>query len=297
MFWTIVILILFLVGVLAVVLRTQASDPDSKIILTIGAIGCFLSGFIVTLFAVIRIVQGYEVGIPVAFGNVGQAMGPGIHLVWPWVKVETYPIRPLAVPDITIKARTNQGGQFTVIVGARWSTNKAEARNLYYQVRTGNEDQITVNVVDKALGQTVQNVYSTLQNADAINERAVVEDKLMAELKSQLEPFGIQANNVFLREVEPDKETAATIAQLTSQQQATKVAIASQQTAEEDAKARQITAEGLAAATQSMPKELTETQLKMLCLQAWERQIATATSKGITLYTTPCGQVPQAIVK
>lgn len=298
--WSMILIVILAIVTAWIFFFRSKVDPEGKEdrqILTIsGALSA--AALSVTVFlCTFTVVQGYEVGVPVTFGNVGKPMNSGAHVMAPWTRVETYPTRPLTVPDVQIKARTSQGGMFTITIGARWSVDRAGARELYFQARTGDEEEITKKIVDKALGQTTQNVYSRLDNAAAINDRAGVEHKLLDELSKQLKQFGITANSIFLREVEPDKATASTIAQLTAQQQATKVAIASQQTATERAKAQRITADGLRAAAAATPPNLTPQQVQLLCLQAWERQVSEATSRGVIVYTAPCSRAPQAIAK
>lgn len=242
---------------------------------------------IVLFFSTFVVVQGYETGVPVAFGNVGHPMGSGAHFVAPWVNVETYPKRPLNVPNVVGTARTSQSGQFTVTLGARWYTDNAS--ELYYQVRTGDENTITQTVVDPAEAQAIQNVYSNITNQQAINDRAHVEQLLLDETQRQLDRYGIKVDAVFLRSSEPDQHTSDVLAQLTSQQQQTEIAKAAQQTAIEQGKVQRQQADNLTAASQQLPANLTPQQQQLLCAQIWERAVTSAIARGVPLYTAPCG--------
>lgn len=257
--------------------------------LAVGLIWLFLSTF--------TVVQGYEVGVPVSFGRVGQPLSSGVHFTAPWTKVETFPTRPLAVPDVKITARTQQGGSFTVVTGARWSVVPSQARDLYFQVRTGDEEKISKDVVDKALGQAIGNVYSQMDNTSAISDRAPVELALTAELQRLVAPYGIKVNTLFLRSAEPDDATARAISAFTSQQQATRVAEESEKTAAALARSRQVEAAGIKAAQASLPQGLTDQQVQVLCMQSQERVAQAAIAKGVPVYALPCTGSAQVIAR
>lgn len=253
-----------------------------------------LIGALILFFSTFTIVQGYETGVPVSFGNVGKSMSSGVHFVAPWTSVETYPKRPLTVPNVEVVARTAQSGQFTVTLGARWYTENGS--ELYYQMRTGDEDTITSKVVDPAEAQAIQNVYSKLTNQQAINDRTNVESLLLAETQRQLDRYGIKVDAVFLRSSEPDQHTSDVLAQLTSQQQQTEIAKAAQQTAVEQGKVQKQQADNLTTAANSLPGNLTPQQQSMLCAQIWERVVSAAVAKGVAVYTSPCAGSATAVI-
>lgn len=296
MFSTILISLMLIVTVFAAVRWALAGRGDSSRT-AFGAtagVGALLT-VIVWALTCLTIVQGYETGVPVTFGSVGRSMGSGLHVVAPWTSVEAYPKRPLTVPDVEIVARSAQGGQFTVTLGGRWFTNNAS--ELYFQVRTGDEDTITKNVVDPAMSQAIQNVYSNVTNQQAITDRATVEGMLLKETQKQLDRYGIKMDAVFLRKSEPDQHTSDVISQLTSQQQQTEIAKAAQLTAIEQGKVQKQQADNLTVAASQLPPSLTAQQEQLLCAQIWERAVTAAIAKGVTVYTTPCGAAPQAIAK
>lgn len=234
------------------------------------------------------IVGAAEVGVPITFGRAGQPLSSGFHVKAPWTAVESFPIRPFGVPDVEITARTAQAGQVKAVVGARWHVDPARARDTYLQVRTGDEDRITKEVVDKALGQATGNVFVTRDNLTATTDRRGVEEALLVEVNRLVAPFGVVADNVFVRAVEPDGKTADALARVAAQQRETEIAVESQGTAREQAKARFLEAEGLKAAAGQVPA-MSEQQVTALCLQAWERMAAKAIAAGVPLYTAPCG--------
>lgn len=288
MFITITLAILAITAIGALVLSLRASDREARA--GARAIGgsATVIGLTIAAFNMITIVQGYEVGVPVSFGKVGQPLQSGLHVVAPWTRVETYPIRPLTVPDVKVVARTAQAGQVTAVAGARWSVVKENAGELYFQVRTGDEDEISRTIVDKALGQAIGNVFSGMPNAAAVNERARAELELKAALTELVAPYGIQVNSLFLRSVEPDAKTADSIAKLAAQQRATEIAIEANKTAEKEALRRITEAKGLKDAAQQVAG-LTPTEVQALCALGWERQQQAATDASTSMYTTPCG--------
>lgn len=242
------------------------------------------------------VVKAAEVGVPITFGKIGKPMESGIHWTKPWTKVESFPIRPFGVPDVKIVARTSQAGQVTAVVGARWHVIPARATDTYLQVRTGDEERISKEVVDKAIGQAVGNVFSAKDNMTATTDRGGVEAALVAELRRLTEPFGLAIDNVFLRSVEPDAKTADALARVAAQQRATEIATEAQKTALAEAKRREIEAGALKATASEVPT-LTPEQVALLCAQTWERMAAKAIEAGTSLYTSPCGTTSPVVAR
>lgn len=296
MFITIVLSILALITIAGVALGLTPQVGEDRVIAWITAGVAGFIGVVLAAFNMIVIVQGYEVGVPVAFGQVGQPIGSGLHVIAPWTGVETYPTRPLTVPDVRITARTAQAGQVNVVAGARWSVVAKDARELYFQVRTGDEDFISQTIVDKALGQAIGNAFSGMSNSDAVSDRTQAETKLKDTLSELVAPYGIQVNSLFLRSVEPDAKTADSIARLAAQQRATQIAAEAQNTATAEAKRRLIDAGGLKAAAEQVAG-VTPAEVQAICAQAWERQQQAATDAKSPMYTTPCGGSPSLAVR
>jgi regulator of protease activity HflC (stomatin/prohibitin superfamily) len=250
-----------------------------------GAVAVF---FLTWMLSSVTVVQGYQVGVPVTFGvPADKPLTSGIHLVKPWTNVVSYPIRPLPSPTVALKARTAQGGSVTVGAYARWSVIKQDAKEVYLQVRSGDEDKISNDVVDKLLKQSIGNAVATMSNSDAVSNRPLLEQTLHANLTAALEPYGIQVNTLSVTEAEPDSTTAAAIAQFAAQQRATQIAQEAQATATADAKRRLIAAQGLAAAANAV-KGLTPTEVQALCVDLWSQAQSAATNAHVPLYTNPC---------
>jgi regulator of protease activity HflC (stomatin/prohibitin superfamily) len=85
-FWFVLSIIFFLAtaGLLAVGLLGGASTKFGFIS---GAAGCCLLAILLLFFACFREVPTKSIGVPTSFGKVESALGPGIHLKAPWVRV------------------------------------------------------------------------------------------------------------------------------------------------------------------------------------------------------------------
>lgn len=243
---------------------------------------------IITITTCVTVVGAAETGVPVTFGRIGSPMSSGIHTKAPWTKVHGFPKRPLPVDDMDVKVRSSQAGQFGVTVAARWHIDPAHATDTYLQVRTGSTGKISKDIVGKALGQAVSEVYAQMENVQAVNDRAGAQDRIRTALASATQRYGVQIDDVFLRQVEPDRVTADAIARYASQQQETKIARESQKTATEEARRRKIEAEGLRSAAAGIPSGVSDGQVTLLCAQAWERMATRAIAAGVSLYTSPC---------
>lgn len=255
---------------------------------------------VVTLFATtFTIVKATEVAVPVSFGQVSDPLRSGVHFVAPWVSVETYPTRPVTIElsgNEKILARTADAGQMTVEIAARWRVEASEAKQLYLQVRTGDDDRISQDIVVKNLRQAVGQVYSVTGNLDALNDRVKTTQAIMEQMAVQLKKYGITIEDINLRSVEPDEKTAATISQYASQQQATRIAEEAKKTATIEAERRVIEAQGLkrsAAAAGGM----SASELQSVCMQVWQQVVTRGIDKGVTVYTNPCAAGATVIAK
>jgi regulator of protease activity HflC (stomatin/prohibitin superfamily) len=253
---------------------------------------------IVTFFSTFTIVRATEVAVPVAFGHVSEPLNSGVHFVAPWVSVETYPTRPVTIElsgNDKILARTADAGQMTVEIAARWLVDPTKAKQLYLQVRTGDDDKISQDIVIKNLRQAVGQVYSVTGNLDALNDRLKTTDAILKQLNTQLSKYGITIEDINLRSVEPDEKTAATISQFASQQQATRIAEEAKKTALIEAERRLIEAQGLEKSAKAVAK-LSTAQLQVVCMQVWQQVVTKGVEKGVPIYTSPCSASGTSVI-
>jgi regulator of protease activity HflC (stomatin/prohibitin superfamily) len=246
---------------------------------------------LVGAISMIKIVGPTEVGVPVSFGSVGDPIKSGVNVTAPWVDIETYPTRPVTVElsgDQVILARTADAGQMSVEVAVRWKVNPENAKELFMQVRTGDDDRISQDIVAKNLRQAVGQVYSTTANLDAMNDRTKATVAIKEQLQEQLDAYGIQVEDVNLRSVEPDAATAATISKFSSQQQATRIAEEAKKTAQIEAQRRLIEAQGLEQAANAVT-DIDSDSAKVLCMQIWQQVVSKGIEQGVSVYTNPCG--------
>jgi regulator of protease activity HflC (stomatin/prohibitin superfamily) len=187
-----------------------------------------------------------------------------------------------------VVARTADAGQVRTEVAARWNVDPARARDLYMQVRTGDDEKISQDVVVKNLRQAVGSVYSRMGTLTALNDRARTTSSIRDSLAEQLAPYGIDVEDVNLRSAEPDERTAAVVARRAQQEQETQIAVEAKKTALVEAQRRKIEADGLRDAATAL-RGITPAEAGILCQQVWERAVARTSEAGTSLYTSPCG--------
>ena len=304
---TIILAVLFISTIVAAVVSTKLSNkaadsygdeinPKRIARITSAVIGLIT---LVTLFGTtFTIVKATEVAVPVAFGQVSDPLKSGVHFVAPWVSVETYPTRPVTIElsgGDKILARTADAGQMTVEVAARWRVEASQAKQLYLQVRTGDDDRISQDIVIKNLRQAVGQVYSVTGNLDALNDRVKTTQAILGQMNIQLKKYGITIEDINLRSVEPDEKTAATISQYASQQQATRIAEEAKKTATIEAERRIIEAQGLKKSANAAGG-MSASELQSVCMQVWQQVVTKGIEKGVTVYTTPCGNSATTVI-
>lgn len=271
------------------------NSRDTAIITKRFAWGAVITSLLLFLIvgaaSTVKLVGPTEVGVPVSFGSVGTPIQSGVNIVAPWVEIETYPTRPVTVElsgDQRILARTADAGQMQVEVAARWKVLPADAKNLFMQVRTGDDERISQDIVVKNLRQAVGSVYSVTGNLDALNDRTKTTQAIKDQLQEQLSAYGIQIEDVNLRSVEPDEKTANTIALYASQQQATRIAEEAKKTATIESQRRLIEAQGLEQSSNAVAG-IDADSAKILCMQIWQQVVSKGIESGTPVYTNPCG--------
>jgi regulator of protease activity HflC (stomatin/prohibitin superfamily) len=290
MIGTIIAGFLILAGVFSFITSRTAKDRDVKSGGAVVGAVLLVMGILLTLFKMTFYVSATEVGVPVTLGKVGPSVSSGFHLKNPLTNIITLPVRPYTLPeDITVSARTSQGGNVSAKYGARWQVDKNEAGNVYLQVRTGDEEKISKDLVEKSLATAVGNVYVKYDNATATTARVEAETAVLTEVNRLLDPYGVNVTQVFLRQVDPDEKTKDSLNRLSASKNETLIAQQNVQTATAQAQAAAEAAKGAKSATDQIPQNLTPAQVTLYCAQLWADAQAAATAKGVTLWTTPCG--------
>jgi len=292
---TVILAIIGLIFLIGLFVTFGSSTDDGKFSGIATAITSGLIFLIVGAFTCLTVVGPTEVGIPVSFGRVGDPMTSGLQLKAPWTGVETYPTRPFPVADFDVKARTNQGGSVTLATGSRWNVVEANARSTFEQVRTGDEERITNEVVKPALATAIGTVIAKRDNQKATTDRQDLDTELRTAVNEITKKFGIYVSDVFVRSSEPDERTARSIADFAIEQQRTQIAKQAIETAKQQALANQAQAAGLKAAVAQLPN-VTPQQAALLCVQTWDRVVSQATQAGQSIYTNPCGSAQGPLI-
>jgi regulator of protease activity HflC (stomatin/prohibitin superfamily) len=293
MFTTILLILMYLALAIGLYAHFRITEPGVRRRSTI-LLSVFASiAVVITFFSTFTLVRAVEVGVPVTFGSVGRPLPPGIHFTLPWTDVETYPTRPLNV-DVRAQVRTADAGKVTVTATGRWNVSVTNARELYFQVRTGDEERISEEVVSRNLSQAIGDVYNDVSNVDA-TKRDGRADAIKARVQTLLRTYGIDIVAIQLREVEPDPVTAQSIADFAAQQRKTKIAEEGNKTAAADATRRLTEANGIKRAAAQL-SGISPIAAQLLCVQEWTN----AVSAGRLIYTNPCtgsGVTPTLPVK
>jgi regulator of protease activity HflC (stomatin/prohibitin superfamily) len=291
MFGTILAGILLLLALIVAIGAGGNKDDQVKGGGRLIAVVLFVVAILLLAFKSFFYVSATEVAVPITFGNVGTPVGPGgLHTKAPWTSIETLPVRPFTLPeDIQVSARTSQGGNVIARFGARWQVDKNDAGKVYLQVRTGDEEKISKDLVEKSLATAVGNVYVKYDNSTATTSRVQAETEVLAEVNRLLDSYGVNVTQVFLRQVDPDEKTKDSLNRLSAAKNETLIATQKVATATQEALAAAEAAKGAQKATAEIPNNLTAQQVTLYCAQLWAQAQSDATNKGTTLWTTPCG--------
>ncbi|MEU4268131.1 prohibitin family protein [Streptomyces sp. NPDC026092] len=278
-----VISILLLVA--AVVLFFVSRSNGSKG-LKLGALGAVLAGAFSLIASMTYVVSAYEVGVPVAFGKVGQPMTSGMHVKSPFTDVTTFSTRPvdlnLSDKDV-VEVRSSQGGVMEVEVTVKWAVTPTKAVELYRLA--GSEESIQTRLVYPDSREIVRNVFARYTSEQGYaSDREKINAEIGTLIKERLAPRGIDVTAVNLRNVKPSAALQTQIDRKIQQQQATERATEAARTAKAESDRRRIEAEGIARANKILNDSLTDKVLANQCIEAYKE----AAAKN-PVYAVPCG--------
>ncbi|MFD3941292.1 prohibitin family protein [Streptomyces sp. NPDC058579] len=278
-----VISILLLVA--AVVLFFVSRSNGSKG-LKLGALGAVLAGAFSLIASMTYVVSAYEVGVPVAFGKVGQPMTSGMHVKSPFTDVTTFSTRPvdlnLSDKDV-VEVRSSQGGVMEVEVTVKWAVTPSKAVELYRLA--GSEELIQTRLVYPDSREIVRNVFARYTSEQGYaSDREKINAEIGTLIKERLAPRGIDVTAVNLRNVKPSAALQTQIDRKIQQQQATERATEAARTAKAESDRRRIEAEGIARANKILNESLTDKVLANQCIEAYKE----AAAKN-PVYAVPCG--------
>ena len=146
----------------------------------------FVVAAIATVFRNIIIVSTGNVGVVEFFGQINnRPLNPGIHLVNPFSKVETYSTRLKDVKE-TIEATSQEGLAFNVDVSLQYRIEPRKAVEIYQNLGD-NETEIVISrfrsiVREVTASYPAEAIYST--------KRQEVASRIREQLSKQLSPLG-----------------------------------------------------------------------------------------------------------
>ncbi|MFJ3904514.1 prohibitin family protein [Streptomyces sp. NPDC090025] len=278
-----VIAILLVIAAVVLYLVGRANDTRG---LKLGALGAVLAGLFSLIVSMTYVVSAYEVGVPVAFGKVGDPMSSGMHVKSPFTSVTTFSTRPvdlnLSDKDV-VEVRSSQGGVMYVEITVKWAVHPSKAVELYKLA--GSEDAIQQRLVYPDSREIVRNVFARYTSEQGYaSDREKINAELAGLITKRLAPRGIDVTAVNLRNVKPSDALQGQIDRKIQQQQATERALEAARTAKAESDRRRIEAEGIARANKILNDSLTDKVLTNQCIDAYKE----AAAKN-PVYAVPCG--------
>jgi regulator of protease activity HflC (stomatin/prohibitin superfamily) len=225
--------------------RGQAS-PGAGRWLKLASFALVAFAIIVTGMSVVTIVPTKQVGIPVAFGKPGDALGNGLHFKAPWVSIIEMDatVQPLdATGDKATIAKDADKSDVYVHNNVRWSIKEESASSLYVDYKEF--DKIGDLLVQPNLRGAVADVMSTYKPLEADQP---TNDELSKKIQASLqEKVGnrITIHSVNITLLDFSEATKNRINALNIERGNTAIAEQKAQTATKEAEANRILAESV----------------------------------------------------
>lgn len=227
------------------------------------AIVFFFFGFLMIGLDSYTVIPSRNVGIPVTFGQVGQPLDSGPHLVLPWTDVTkvdatTQNINRNADEGqwasgncTAVLVRLASGASACVDITSQWnvSNNAPAASNLWTQYRGNTDDadktndnfitNLTNNVVDREIQRAMNTAFASYNPIVVGNDNQAVNTPLdlktysanvLGDLKSSV-PGGVDITEFLISHVHFDRATQDKINQLAQAKADTQIALQKELTA------------------------------------------------------------------
>ena len=204
---TFVIALLALVGgVGAVVFSKGRNRLIGVVVAVIGLLGVGK--------ATVVVIDGRQVGIPIAFGKIGQPIGPGAHFVPPWANVTNFSTAlqessMLAIAegdrkgDDSIEVITKDGATIKIDVTVRYTVDPAKADDLYRLV--GGMVDVREKIVRPLTRSGMRDTYGLRTAEEATrSQRGPIALSAADELRPKLEAQGVKLDSLLVREMALD---------------------------------------------------------------------------------------------
>ena len=183
--------------------------------------GAAVVGVIAILVAVafiglssIRQVPAASVGIPVAFGDVKPAVGPGVHFMAPWTDVNTFNTRTQELTfgveqqESIISTQAKGGGNIDVEMTVQYRVIEGEADELFEDIGTDFERVVLIPSARECPRDVIPN-YTPEEVFGP--KRAQVATETRECLRQDEELSNIEIQDVKIREVDPGEQVKAAI--------------------------------------------------------------------------------------
>ncbi len=160
---------------------------------------------VIYVLTTIRIIYEYQRGVIFLLGKYTQTYEPGLKLVlWPFQTMKKVDIRIKAVdvPDQEAITKDNISARINAVI--------------YYKVKDAAKAIIEVENFRHAVGQlaqtTMRNVVGELDLDELLSQRQQASDKIKDIVDTLTDPWGIQIDNVELKDVVLPEEMKRTMA-------------------------------------------------------------------------------------
>lgn len=168
-------------------------------------------------FAIVGVIGSYntvgegQVGIPVTFGQAGEPVGPGVHWKAPWTNIVVMDALDKAITfgdgggevdsaNGPISAQAKGGGNLVVQMTVQYELDDAKASEVYRNVRTDFVD-VYVRPVSRSCIRDVTPNF--IPDEVFTSGRRAVATQTLECMQSNLEPKGINVQNVLILEIDP----------------------------------------------------------------------------------------------
>lgn len=252
MFLTILAVVCAIIGVI-VLATAKAMKPEDKnrSSTRFAGIGILVVSVIIIALMSVTIVQPRTVGVKVALGKPTSVVSNGLHLKWPWEKVEKLDgsvQNDVYSGESGIPVRLGNNGRATVDASIQWQLKTDDAMDVFLDYRTF--EGIQSNLVDRNFRAALNEVMATYDpltysepsqgGQDLEGLAKAVQDKMQGKVKTQ-----IDIRSVTLPIINFDDPTQNRINELQAETAKTRIAEQRKQTSTAEAEANKILEQSL----------------------------------------------------
>lgn len=149
---------------------------------------------ILSVFPRVLIINPYEAGIRITFGNKYKQIGPGLYVFWPMIQRMVYMEVQTQVADLRAQSVRTKDGKSTVVSGA-----------IQYSIKDVEKAIINVQDVDKSLETLALGIileFVKNRTLEECHDTELLKKEILRGIKEAAKGWGLRIERIYITDLD-----------------------------------------------------------------------------------------------